>query len=240
MEKFRPVERYTTYAEKKKIDDYTDENGKMPFVINPFMPCNSAWDRPMLAYIAKGGEWVGILLHDYKNFDDGEYAIWGSHDALALIPYENKIEAQIKQGNRAFMHILSNSRAVEELETHYARYYSAACLDKVKDYVLDWEDDKNEYPKYFSVKKDTKWGGFYGDFIGKPAAEGYDEYFRPRLDHIHETRICRAGILPRVPFYMGAGVRFDRARTDGRRIPNAFGRQWRLFAILTQTKRIIR
>lgn len=168
---FEPLQRYTTYRGKEKIDDYTDENGKMPFVINPFMPCNSAWDRPMLAYTAEGGEWSGILLHDYKNFDDGEYAIWGSHDTLALIPYENKIEARIKQGKRAFMHVLSNSRAVEELETHYARYYSAACLDKVKDYVLDWEDDKNEYPKYFSVKKDTKWGGFYGDFIGKPAAE---------------------------------------------------------------------
>ena len=72
---FKPLQRYTTCRGKEKIDDYTDENGKMPFVINPFMPCNSAWDRPMLAYISKGGEWSGILLHDYKNFDDGEYAI---------------------------------------------------------------------------------------------------------------------------------------------------------------------
>ena len=148
-----------------------DEIVKMPFVINPFMPCNSAWDRPMLAYIAKGGEWSGVLLHDYKNFDDGEYAIWGSHDTLALIPYENKIEAQIKQGKRAFMHVLNNSRAVEELETHYARYYSAACLDKVKDYVLDWEDDKNDYPKYFAVKKDMRWSDFYGDYVGVPTTE---------------------------------------------------------------------
>lgn len=168
---FEPLQRYTTYRGKEKIDDYTDENGKMPFVINPFMPCNSAWDRPMLAYIAKGGEWSGVLLHDYKNFDDGEYAIWGSHDTLALIPYENKIEAQIKQGKRAFMHVLNNSRAVEELETHYARYYSAACLDKVKDYVLDWEDDKNDYPKYFAVKKDMHWSDFYGDYVGVPTTE---------------------------------------------------------------------
>ncbi len=72
-ENFEPSQRYTTYRGKEKIDDYTDENGKIPFVINPFMPCNSAWDRPMLAYVAKGGEWSGVLLHDYKNFDDGDW-----------------------------------------------------------------------------------------------------------------------------------------------------------------------
>lgn len=169
---FAPTHRYTTIRGIEKTDDYVDENGKLPFVINPFMPCNSFWDRSMIAYTEKGQkEWLGILLHDYKNFDDEEYAIWGSHDTLALIPYENKIEGQIKQGKRAFMQILCNDKPVEAIETHYARYYSAANLDKVKDYVLEWEDDKNDYPKYFSVTKDMRWGGFYGDYVGKPTAE---------------------------------------------------------------------
>lgn len=169
---FAPTHRYTTIRGIEKIDDYVDENGKLPFVVNPFMPCNSFWDRPMVAYTEKcKKDWFGILLHDYKNFDDEEYAIWGSHDTLALIPYENKIEGQISHGKRAFMQILCGDKPVQAIETHYARYYSAASLDKVKDYVLDWEDDKNDYPKYFSVTKDMRWGGFYGDYVGKPSAE---------------------------------------------------------------------
>lgn len=169
---FAPTHRYTTIRGTEKIDDYVDENGKLPFVVNPFMPCNSMWDRPLIAYTEKGKtEWLGILLHDYKHFDDEEYAIWGSHDTLALVPYENKLEGEIRCGKRAFMQILCEDRPVGEISTYYARYYSAANLDKVKDYVLDWEDDKNEYPKYFSVKKDLRWGGFYGDYVGKPAAE---------------------------------------------------------------------
>lgn len=169
---FEPLHRYTTYRGKEKIDDYTGDEGKMPFVINPFMPNSSAWDRPMLAFIAEGGkEWSGILLHDYNKFDDGEYAIWGSRDTLALIPYENKIEGNIIDGTRAFMHVLCDRRVPEDLETYYLRYYSIANLNNVKDYVLDWQDDKNDYPKYFRVKKDMKWGGFYGSYRGLPKAK---------------------------------------------------------------------
>lgn len=169
---FHPSHRYTSYRGKEKIDAYTDEKGKMPFVINPYMPYNSGWDRNLIAYVSENEKtWAGLLLHDYKNFNDGQYALWGSHDTLAFIPYENKIESCIKEGRRAFIHIFNNSSKPEEIETYYARYYSAASLDKVKDYVLDWPDDKRNYPKYFSVKKDTKWGGFYGNYIGKPTAE---------------------------------------------------------------------
>lgn len=171
-ENFRPDFRYAPDRGEEKIDAYTDESGKFPFVVNPFMPCTSWWDQRCCAYTDKrSGFWSGILLHDLEHFDDGEYAIWGSRDSLAFTLYENRIEGGIKTGTRAFMHILCGDKSPDAIGGVYLRYYSIASLNKVKDYVLDWADDQKDYPKYFRAAKDTEWGGFYGTHTGKPTAE---------------------------------------------------------------------
>ncbi len=171
-ENFSPDFRYTLDRKEEKIDAYIDDEGKFPFVINPFMPKASWWHQRYAAYADKKSKlWSGILLHDLKHFNDGEYAVWGSKDSLAFSLYENRIEGAVANGERAFMHVLCADKKPEALGFHYMRYYSVVSLNKVKDYILDWDDDKNEYPKYFKIGKDTKWGGFYGDHTGKASDE---------------------------------------------------------------------
>lgn len=168
---FDAEKRYTLDRGEEKIDAYIDETGKFPFVINPFAPRCSWWDQRYVAYVDGEGFFSGILLHDLKNYDDEEYAIWSSRDALAFALYEDKIVGGIKSGKRAFMHVLCGDKKAESLGKLYLRYYSIVSLDKVKDYVLEWEDDQNDYPKYFSVEKNKRWSSFYGNYVGKPTAE---------------------------------------------------------------------
>lgn len=159
---FEPMHRFTPERGEEKLDAYVDDQKKFPFSVCPFMPKTSWWDVRCAAYEDKHrGLWSGILLHDLKNFDDGRYAIWGSRQTLSFDLYEDKIKGRIASGKRAFMHIFCKDRSVTALRSHYLRYFSIVSLNKVKDYVLEWEDDKNSYPKYFCVQRNTKWGGFY-------------------------------------------------------------------------------
>lgn len=168
---FAAEKRYTLDRGEEKVDDYLDETGKFPFVVNPFVPRVSWWDQRYVAYIDGEGFFSGILLHDLKHYDDEEYAIWGSRNSLAFTLYEDKIVGGVKSGKRAFMHVLCGDKSAESLGSVYLRYYSIASLDKVKDYVLEWEDDKNDYPKYYSVERNSRWSGFYGSYVGKPTTE---------------------------------------------------------------------
>lgn len=149
---FYPSHRYTLDRKEEKIDAYLKKGGILPFVINPYMPRVSIWDQRYVAYIDKEKEcWTGLLLHDLEYYDDGKYAIWGSNYALAFILKPEKWIAPITEGKRAFMNVFCVDKTPETLGTLYLRYYSLMHLDKVKDWVLDWEDNKNEYPKYFRV-----------------------------------------------------------------------------------------
>ncbi len=83
---------------------------------------------------------------------------------MADLPYRGEHTFTWKKGKN------SKDRSVTALRSHYLRYFSIVSLNKVKDYVLEWEDDKNSYPKYFCVQRNTKWGGFYKSHVGKPSA----------------------------------------------------------------------
>ena len=195
---FAPDARYTKDRGTEKADAYTDEGGKFPFCVGAFEPRTSWWDQRYAAYIdGRSGFWSGILLHDLSGCDDGRYAVWGSAGDLAFSLYENRMEAPVRTGKRAFLHIFCGDRPPAALGSHYFRYYSILSLDKVKDYVLEWEDDKSEYPKYFRPGERTKWGGFYGSHIGKASPEDMmnildrDATIFSRMEEI-EPVSCRA------------------------------------------------
>lgn len=149
---FAPNTRYSFDRGEEKIGAYLHEDGEFPFVLNPFMPWVSIYDQRYVAYIDKEF-WSGFLFHDLENYDDGQYAIWGSRYNLAFRMYESEIVAPIENGKRAFMHVLCNDKAPESLNTHYLKYYSYVSLDKVKDWTLSWEDEQSEYPKYYRLQE---------------------------------------------------------------------------------------
>lgn len=169
-DKFCPEYRYTLDRGMEKMDAYLKEDGSFPFYINPFAPRVSYWDQRYVSYWDKKRSfWQGICLHDLHAFDDGEYAVWTSHNTLAFSLFEDRITGPIKQGKRAFMHIFRHGTDLREIGSLYFRYYSIASLDKVKDYVLNWKSNKSEYPKYFKETGNCSWGGFYNSYIGDEA-----------------------------------------------------------------------
>ena len=169
-ENFCPRFRYTLDRGTEPVDAYLKQDGAFPFYINPFAPRASFWDQRYVSYWdKKRSVWQGLCLHDLSAFDDGEYALWASNNTLAFSLFENKIIAPIRQGKRAFMHIFRYGDDLKEIGSLYFRYYSIVSLDKVKDYVLNWDSDKNAYPKYFKQTGNCEWGGFYNDYIGDEA-----------------------------------------------------------------------
>lgn len=169
---FGPRYRHTLDRGEEKIDAYTDARGALPFVINPLMPRRSAWDQRYVSYIDRArGVWSGLLLHDLTKYDDDMYAIWGSRDRLAFDLYPDRWCGRTDRGTRAFLHVIDAKRPPEALGEHYLRWYGHVPLDAVKDWVLDWPDDKSEYPKYYRTDADTEWGSFYFERLGMPSPE---------------------------------------------------------------------
>ena len=171
-EKFSPRYRNTLDRGEEKIDAYLREDGNFPFVLNPYMPARSWWDQKHVAFLdKKSGFWAGLLLHDIEHFHDGNYEIWGSRDTLAIALHPHGTSAPLQDGMRAYMLILCDDKPVEAIMEHYRKYYSHACLDCVKDWVLSWEDDRDEYPKYYRIERDTVFSYWYNTCVGKPSPE---------------------------------------------------------------------
>lgn len=169
---FVPRYRHTLDRGTEKIKAYLREDGSFPFDINPFMPRISWWDQRSVAYLDGAKKnWFGILLHDLSSFDDGGYAVWGSRGKLAVRAYPNRLEAPVAEGSRAFLVVCGEDGAPARLVSHYQKYYSHVPLDKVKDWVLDWEDDKAGYPKYFRASEETRADYWYFHRTGMPAPE---------------------------------------------------------------------
>ena len=165
---FLPNHRYSLDRGIEKIDAYLNSIGEFPFVLNPFMPRVSMQDQRYVGFIEKDKLWSGFLFHDLSNFDDKQYRIWGSGYTLAFHMFPDCIKAPIANGKRAFMHILCNDKKVETLGNHYLKYYSHVSLDNIKDWILDWEDDKHSYPKYFQIEDESKHNYFYFEKKGMP------------------------------------------------------------------------
>ena len=163
--------RYTLDRGVEKIDDYLKTDGSMPFIINTFAPRVSVWDQQFVSYVADDNVWNALLLHDKRACDDGEYRIWCAGKKLAFSLYVDKCVAPIDQGKRAHMLIVESARPIKEVDEHYKRYYSHISLDKVKDWVLEWEDSQSDYPKYYDVDDSRVQDYWYFHRVGKPTVE---------------------------------------------------------------------
>ncbi len=177
---FAPTYRYTLDRKKEKVGAYLKEDGSFPFYINPLTARVSPWDQRYVSYV-EGDFALGLLLHDLKHFDDGEYAIWGSKNTLAFRLFKNRVEAPVVKGKRAFMLTFMENKPLDYIEKHYLRYFSMVSLNDVKDWVLAWEDDKTEYPKYYRTTENTRWGDWwFKEMQGTPTAQDFMELLDER------------------------------------------------------------
>ena len=225
---FTPRYRFAPERGAEKIDDYLKEDGSLPFYMAPHADGGRLRDQKGVAYEDRQkGEWLGFLFHDLPTCDDGDYTICNSSKNMRFILYEDKWTAPLQGKTRAFMCILCADKPADTLLTHYIKYYSHVSLNSVKDWALYWEDDQNEYPKYYNVKPDTTTGTFFVQRKGKPNPEDMlkmiDEYStRFARFEIFDPVSCRTFIYDWAPIFDMTASRMTKEEFDHARAAMAF------------------
>ncbi len=225
---FSPRYRFAPERGTEQVDAYLKENDSLPFYLAPHADGGRLRDQKGVAYEDRQkGVWLGFLLHDLSACDDGDYTIGCSSKNMRFSLYEARWVAPLQGKTRAFMCILCADKPADALLTHYIKYYSHVCLDKVKDWVLDWEDDQNEYPKYYTVKPETTTETFFVHRKGKPFPEDMlkmiDEYStRFARFEIFDPVSCRTFIYDWAPIFDMTASRMTKEEFQHARAAMAF------------------
>lgn len=225
---FAPRYRFAPERGSERVDEYLKEDGSLPFYMAPHADGGRLRDQKGIAYEDKQkGVWLGFLFHDLSACGDGDYTIGCSSKNMLFTLYEQSWTAPLQGKTRAFMCILCGDKPADTLLTHYIKYYSHVSLNAVKDWVLDWEDDQSEYPKYYTVKPDTTTVTFFVNRKGKPFPEDMlkmvDEYStRFACFEIFDPVSCRAFIYDWAPIFDMTASRMTKEEFDHARAAMAF------------------
>ena len=205
--------RYARYRGKEQTDAFLLEEGLMPFRLLPYDNLRS-WHRTNMAvfYDEKQSVAAGIFTGDAAKWDDGEYALWRSSDTLAIrfrkqgrVRWEYPLATGRRSSyaavydaavdvNRDQEKVNSNSHESEETEAYIGELYqwfTLIPLNKVKDWVLDWEEPQEQYPRLFEpalLPETVDWGFFKQK--GVPLPEEVEEALYRRsysLNHVLYT-----------------------------------------------------
>jgi hypothetical protein len=173
------IRRYTRNRGVEEVDAYVGDQGELPFLMLPYDNVLSWHRVRAAAFFDEGKQLAAGLFHgDSMKWNDGEYALWRSSDTLAIRFYCGNGERNVAEesglrwsyplsdGVRATkiaLYDTNRERAVaasaafrkleagecEPLIDELALWHSFLPLDKVKDWVLDWEEPQEQYPLLF-------------------------------------------------------------------------------------------
>ncbi|MCD0490331.1 fibronectin type III domain-containing protein [Pedobacter sp. MC2016-14] len=166
---WEPMEGLPVAADASKHPDlsYDQQNGKdgkLPFRISPYDNWMSWWRLPTAAFWSeKEHRTIGLFIKDMEKWDDGLYAIWGSKQNLnicfhwnnnildytfplvngtrstAIAAYNHQKDVDVVNKN------LNSLLYIDDLR----RWYGWMPLNKVKNWVLNYDLPETGYPKYF-------------------------------------------------------------------------------------------
>ncbi len=157
---FEPKRRYTKPRSEEPIDRYLNENGELPFRVKPYDNA-VCWQQAKAAAFADEAVAAAVFVKDSGCWDDGEYALWGSPQSLALrfrwsrrrraLSWEYPLAA----GNRCTaiaLYPAMRREAAAPDESYVDElwlWHEFLSLDKVKDWTLAWEERQSDYPRLF-------------------------------------------------------------------------------------------
>lgn len=159
-----PQSRYARYREQEPIDRYNGPDGGLPFHLLPYSSWCSWWGTPVASFTASDqGISAGIFVRQPEQWRHGEYALWGSPQATAIRfrhdPSRGNSgalswEYPLVSGSRFTAVAIYNSEKNEHCEQkNYIEFlwfwYEFLNLNKVKDWILRWEEDRGAYPRFF-------------------------------------------------------------------------------------------
>ena len=171
---FSPVRRCNHYRGTEYIDQYLEPDDRIPTLVAPFDSWVSWWQDKTVSFADECSS-IGVFIRHAEKWDDHEYALWRSSGTLAVRFYYRD-EAllfyyPLAEGTRgsaiAFFEnaedtaacparsdgLFTQDKTSEKRLTHieelwYWQEYIA--LDKVKDWVLRWDEDRSAFPRFFT------------------------------------------------------------------------------------------
>lgn len=160
---FSPERRYTQTRGFEKLDQYLDDGGQLPFRVMPYRNW-VCWQQTKTALFADRLHSAAIFIKNAEVWDDGEFALWGSSLTLA-VSFGWNARRSPEDGRLSWTYPLSagtRCTAVAlyaEDEDRTARHEAhindlwiwqeLISLEKVKDWILEWDEPKEAYPRFF-------------------------------------------------------------------------------------------
>ncbi|WP_127587017.1 fibronectin type III domain-containing protein [Paenibacillus koleovorans] len=155
---FVPRRRYTQNRGYEKVDQFVEEGGQLPILLLPYQR-DGNWQHTKTAVFADQEHSAALFVKNIETWDDGEFAIWGSSPTLAVRFMRDgegavRWEYALSTGTRSTAITLYEvgKDSVSHHDAHvndlwlWQEYLS---LDKVKDWVLDWPEPREAYPRFF-------------------------------------------------------------------------------------------
>ncbi|WP_420110562.1 hypothetical protein [Pseudactinotalea sp.] len=148
------------------------EDGELPFHLRPFQAWNTWWRLPWAAFWTEGSERpaVGVYVDDITRWRDGQYAVWGSSNTLAVrfylrdghLVWRLPLADGERQLSLAVLERTGSGDAGTGIRTAMAdrlRWRSWIPLQKVSGWVLGHREPRSAYPRVFHAEDH----GFPGD-----------------------------------------------------------------------------
>ncbi|MDF2925641.1 MAG: hypothetical protein K0R57_4555 [Paenibacillaceae bacterium] len=161
---FDPQTRYARFRNVEKVDQYCDGQGFLPFTLQSYASAVSWWSVKTASFIdERSGQCIGVFAKDAADWRGSRYSIWGWPKELEV---QFRYDPAAEQGRRLtweypltdgcrstavafYDYSKENSQEQKSYADYLWLWHEFISLDKVKDWVLRWEEDQNAYPRFF-------------------------------------------------------------------------------------------
>lgn len=179
---FAPGRRYAKPRGAEPIDRYLDGSGMLPFRLKPYDNA-VCWQQAKAAAFRDERIAAAVFVKDSGFWNDGGYALWGSPESLAVrfrwsrrsrtLSWEYPLAAGTRSTAVA---LYPAERELGAPDGSYADglwlWHEFLSLNKVKDWTLDWEERKQDYPRLFREERlPPRMHNWFGYSTVKPAPE---------------------------------------------------------------------
>lgn len=161
FEGFDFTKRYSWLRPVEKIDMYLTQDYKIPVIIMPYENWDPWFQSKYITFLGEEQS-AGLFIRDNLEWDDLSYPIWGANREFGVsFTYKNEVlegHFPLKNGKR-----FVGMTIYEGNDPFYIEYlwlwYAFLHLDKTKNWILEWQEDKKEYPRFFDkeIRKTLKY-----------------------------------------------------------------------------------
>lgn len=151
FENFEFSHRYSWARPVEKVDAYLTSDHRIPVTVMPFENWVPWIQSKHIAFLGKDAS-AGLFIRDNLGWDDGKYPVWGANREFGIyFSYEEDVVTAhfpLRNGRR-FVGIAVYGGSEPTYVKKLWNWYAYLSLNKVKDWVLNWEEEQTQYPMFF-------------------------------------------------------------------------------------------